>query len=725
MRPAPGPLVGPYDVRMRVSAFFCLLVLSTGAANAQMTLARGNPSPLLGGLIAWEPNTGEAFCVELGSTTIWRFDAGHWVATTTTNVAPSVGSPQVCTWPGQGILLVGSGQTWRFDGTTWTPIATTTGPGTPRALAFDAARGVAVAVAAGATPVGSEVWEFDGSSWQQRLPVITPPTLSLMRMAWEPASQRCLLRISNGSASATGHYTWNGTTWTTHSIGGTEIAGFAMATAPSQAGVLFSGGFTFPFYVGSNFLWATGTYLSLPATGAPPYRRNSVAWFDAARNRTVVTNVGTGNRGTWYWDGLRWSQPPNGVQIPEGTHAFVYDSWRGRLLAFGGAAIWGFEHDELWQLRAQQATRLGTDPSPRMWHAIAFDSRRGRLIVFGGSRFEPGGGSFEPLSDGGPTHEWDGTTWTTVPATNWNWPVDPRFRIGAAMAFDRQRGKTVLFGGASVTTTTYSPVYRNDTFEWDGSTWTAMQPTTMPPAYYQPRMVFDADRGQCVLFGNPNMSGGSTVWAWDGADWSAIAMPAPPGFLDYDVSRGRWLAFSTSATWELQGNAWLIVPGVGPLGPMAFDLSQGAFAGSDSLGHFTFGDAAAATLRPVGAGCAGSAGMPVLHGEDAPRLGRTLPLHLAQAPAGALFVGLLGGEAPTWAGLTLPIDLTAAGMPGCLLHAGIGAHELRSGTTWPIVIPATIALLGGRYRVQALVFDASANVLGATMSTALALCIGG
>jgi hypothetical protein len=709
---------------MRGISWLCLLVLSGGGPTAQMTLARANPSPLVGGLIAWEPNTGEAYSVELGSTTLWRFDAGHWVATTAA-MAPSVGSPQVCTWPGQGILLVGSGQTWRFDGSAWTPIATAVAPATPRALAFDAARGVAVVVAAGATPSGSEVWEFDGLGWLQRFPTTTPPTLLSMKMAWDPASQRCLLRISTGGGSAAGYYTWNGTVWTTHSIGGSEPQGFAMATAPLQSGVLFSGGFTFPLYVGGNFVWAGANGFSLPSAGAPPYRRQSVAWFDAARSRTVVTNIAPGNRGTWYWDGASWSQPSNGVQVPDGTHAFVYDSWRGRLLAFGGAAISGFEHGELWQLRDQRATRLVSGPSARAWHAIAFDSWRGRLIVFGGSRFDAGGGSYQPHFDGGGTHEWDGTTWTTVPPTTWTGVVDPRYRIDAAMAFDRQRGRTVLFGGAPVTTPTSSPVYRNDTYEWDGSTWTAMQPATVPPAIYLPRMVFDAERAQCVLFGNPLWTGGGTVWAWDGTDWNAVAMPTPPATLDYDVSRGRWMAFGLSTVWELQGGTWVIVPGDVPGGARTFDLSQGAFAGSDGLGHFTYGDAAAATLRPFADGCSGGSGMPVLHGEDAPRLGRTLPLQLARAPVGALFVGLLGADAPTWAGLVLPIDLAAAGMPGCLLHTGIGAYELRSGTTWPIVIPATAGLLGGGYRVQALVFDITAPGLGATMSTALAMRIGG
>jgi hypothetical protein len=86
---------------------------------------------------------------------------------------------------------------------------------------------------------------------------------------------------------------------------------------------------------------------------------------------------------------------------------------------------------------------------------------------------------------------------------------------------------------------------------------------------------------------------------------------------------------------------------------------------------------------------------------------------------------MLGTDAPSWLGVTLPIDLALLGAPGCTLHTAIDAHELRTGTTaWPITIPATAALLGNRYRAQAFVFDAPANPLGATTSNALELRLG-
>jgi hypothetical protein len=100
-------------------------------------------------------------------------------------------------------------------------------------------------------------------------------------------------------------------------------------------------------------------------------------------------------------------------------------------------------------------------------------------------------------------------------------------------------------------------------------------------------------------------------------------------------------------------------------------------------------------------------------------------LHLARAPANVPFVGLLGVDAPSWPGATLPIDLGPVGMPGCRLHTAVDAYALHTGTTWPIVIPSTAALLGNRYRAQAFVFDAGANAFGATTTNGVAMRIGG
>ena len=65
------------------------------------------------------------------------------------------------------------------------------------------------------------------------------------------------------------------------------------------------------------------------------------------------------------------------------------------------------------------------------------------------------------------------------------------------MAFDPGTGQLVLFGG---TNNEADPV--NDTWTWDGSTWTQQSPATSPSARHLASAgAYDPDAGQLVLFG--------------------------------------------------------------------------------------------------------------------------------------------------------------------------------------------------------------------------------
>jgi Dockerin type I domain len=81
---------------------------------------------------------------------------------------------------------------------------------------------------------------------------------------------------------------------------------------------------------------------------------------------------------------------------------------------------------------------------------MTYDSARHRTVLFGG-------GSDVTGSFFGDTWEWDGVRWTQVASTG------PAARDASAMAFDKARGKVVLFGGTLVG----GPALQ-DTWEWRG-----------------------------------------------------------------------------------------------------------------------------------------------------------------------------------------------------------------------------------------------------------------
>lgn len=200
-------------------------------------------------------------------------------------------------------------------------------------------------------------------------------------------------------------------------------------------------------------------------------------------------------------------------------------------------------------------------PSPRYGHSMAFDSQRGRTVLFGGVA-----GNAALLSD---TWEWDGTTWILVPAAG------PTARVEQAMAFDGQRARVILFGGSGAN----GPL--GDTWEWDGVNWTTIQSFSSPAPRTAAAMAYDSQRGRTVLFGGaiPSVGPLADTWEWDGLTWAqAFASgPSPRNShaMAFDTHRGRTVLFggedSASAstpflgdTWEWDGSTWTQSAAVGP-----------------------------------------------------------------------------------------------------------------------------------------------------------------
>ncbi len=217
-----------------------------------------------------------------------------------------------------------------------------------------------------------------------------------------------------------------------------------------------------------------------------------------------VTNSGFGD--TWEWDGATWEQSfaspaPDPRWVPE----MVYDSIRGVTVLFGGwdgTQLWGdtWEWDgNTWSLRAT------TGPQPRDGHKMAFDSARGVTVLFGGWH-----NSYD-----GETWEWDGSTWTQRATTG------PNPRQTHAMTYDVSRGVTVLFGGFFYDGSLH---YYGDTWEWDGTTW-SLRATDGPGQRIKHAMAYDSLRRVSVQFGGHTAPfDGSTLsnetWEWDGATWT-------------------------------------------------------------------------------------------------------------------------------------------------------------------------------------------------------------
>lgn len=173
-------------------------------------------------------------------------------------------------------------------------------------------------------------------------------------------------------------------------------------------------------------------------------------------------------------------------------------------------------------------------------------------------------------------------TWTNLTPN----PAPPRWRH--AMAYDSVRHRLVLFGGRSGI---YDSTPSNETWEWDGTTWTRVLTLVNPPARSLHTMAYDSARQRVVMFGGAGATAmlGDT-WEWDGSTWTQPITPMAPAptptdtaHMAYDPVR-KVMVLAGESTWEYDGTTWNKRSDTGPA-PLSFtDLVYAGAAGVMLIG---------------------------------------------------------------------------------------------------------------------------------------------
>jgi MYXO-CTERM domain-containing protein len=198
-----------------------------------------------------------------------------------------------------------------------------------------------------------------------------------------------------------------------------------------------------------------------------------------------------------------------GSNRPDGRYlqAVTFDETREVAVMFGGLVYdssTGADapNQETWEwspVAGEWTNRTTTDarPAARSGAAMVFDSQRNKVILFGGRA-----GSGYNYQD---TWEWDPTSgiWTDVTASG----SRPSARSQHAMVYQKSTGTILLYGGGRSDSTSSDgsgiSVSFGDTWEWDpvARTWAQRQPTDSPPGRYDLGLVWDSSRNKAVLFG--------------------------------------------------------------------------------------------------------------------------------------------------------------------------------------------------------------------------------
>lgn len=257
-----------------------------------------------------------------------------------------------------------------------------------------------------------------------------------------------------------------------------------------------------------TYLWNGSTWTN-PTNGGPQGRRGHAMAFDALRGNVIMFGGTTSAQvlgETWSWDGASWTLlSPASSPAARYAHAMSYDSLRGVIVLFGGVVAGAADTWE-WNGSHWVPRFSAQHPSGRYYHAMAYDSSRGQTVLFGGQ-------SANGMND---TWEWDGVNWF---AKNPN--TVPSARFSHAMAYHAQLGRVVMHGGALGSGT--SGVIYSDTWEWDGANWVLAAPLSSPGSRRDAAMAYDAQRHRVVLFGGEINGLLSDTWEYGQLGTQAIA----------------------------------------------------------------------------------------------------------------------------------------------------------------------------------------------------------
>lgn len=298
--------------------------------------------------------------------------------------------------------------------------------------------------------------------------------------------------------------------------------------AQSHQVVLF-GGQTGPFGLRTSVngeTWAYDVIANVWAQMFPklqPRDRGAAALeYDAESDRVIMYGgcmhqVGTCRiRETWAYDHntVTWEKMADGPKNHLGAR-LAYDSESDRMILFGGLDVqkW-FYYDDTWVYDYNSDTWTKMEPavSPpgRNYQAMTYDSEADRVLTWGGMYWDE-----SPLPESMWAYEYNTNTWEELHTGEGPYP---KSRDYAAMAYDIESDRTILFGGLPIE----DPDGEVGTWAYDYNTnsWQEMKPETEPPSVSRHAMVYSVATDRVILFGgelddDEDYTYTNEIWAYD------------------------------------------------------------------------------------------------------------------------------------------------------------------------------------------------------------------
>lgn len=240
---------------------------------------------------------------------------------------------------------------------------------------------------------------------------------------------------------------------------------------------------------------------------------------------------------------------------PRFSTAISNETTRNRVVLFGGIAPFpNLDQGDTWVYDGTSWTLAATTgPDPRGGHRMAFDPQRGRTVLYGG--LGPNVGPFDQ------TWEWDGTTWERVFAN------EPSRRTGFALSYGgtvNGVGQTVLYGGFGFVDG--NATVFDQTWVYDGTSWQEIFPRGTPPALDGIAMAYDPVRNRVVLFGGTDFDFNFYDQTWEldlsstPPEWTQVLAAGPEARAQHEMvfnaATGRVLLVGGSNGNQQLTDAW-------------------------------------------------------------------------------------------------------------------------------------------------------------------------
>ena len=487
---------------------------------------------------------------------------------------------------------------WAYDGTSWELLTPTDpeGDGNPAerkegALTFDRSRGVAV-LFGGKNDAGdrvTETWEWGGTSWEEITPTDpegdgNPAGRYELTMNYDATREVVLLYGGYATTYTSELWEWDGTSWDLVAPDDPEndgdpgnLSGHGAAFFDSTGVLVIFGGLGNSdlhktwYFNGTS--WRDGGPEDGNLNPNPGQRKYHSSAYDTDRKRVVVYGgdaSGSLLGDTWEWSGSLWTEispldaeadgDPDTVEKSAMTYAPLFHD--GETYLFGGSTAANDYPTETWRfdgIRWLDHPNEDDDsdydydnddePGARRAHGMAYDGGRARIVLFGG--FVDGVGYSNETWEMYRRWVYDGG-WVLSPQWKLISPSDPQSdgnpasRQYCPLAYDAGRALTVMYGGLSI-----GANYRNDTWEWDGTSWDYISPSdpegdSNPPGSYAHSILYDPGREETVMLGGTNSYGPrDDLWAWNGTSWHLVDVADPEGDGSPAPRYGHTMAYDT------------------------------------------------------------------------------------------------------------------------------------------------------------------------------------